>query len=167
MKAKIGLCIAFLYFAFSFYTPEPAFAQGAKPKEATCRLSATAILSEVTARYRLSPDSERILVAGHVSRPQLILSKKPLSLTQGLAYATGLTPSAGRLVYLLRRSSGSDLRIELEGNLQEIRMGRHPDPMLEKGDVLFVPERCPGSPIKRWQLTDSCMAPAAQPLYFR
>ena len=163
MNSKLALITAIVFLAFAFGRLETVYAQESLPKEVSCQQSAQEILSEINAVYRLSPATEKVLIAGEVLQSQLITTEKPLSLTEALAMVGGVTRYARRSVYVLERVSESESKIRLEIDLREIYKGRAADPKVEKGDVVYVPRRCSAgktlpftdAPIKPLRLIDA------------
>lgn len=162
MNIKPGL-IATIFFVFAFGRLEIVYAQQSSPKETLCQQSAKEILSEIETLYELFPASDKVLVAGEVYAAQLLANGKQLSLTQALATVGGLSRNARRSIYLLRQTADSEEQTVLEIDLREIKTGRTKDLLLENGDVVFVPRRCPNgkivpftdTPIKPLRLIDA------------
>jgi len=83
-----------------------------------------------------------VYVDGAVKTPGRLeeLASRPISLLQAIAKAGGVTERANlKTIQILRRASDGtqgDLRV----SLKRIRQGKDPDPVLEEGDVVVVPE---------------------------
>jgi polysaccharide biosynthesis/export protein len=83
-----------------------------------------------------------VYVDGAVKTPGRLeeLASRPITLLQAVAKAGGVTERASlKQIQILRRGSDgtqSDLRV----SLKKIRQGKEPDPVLEDGDVVVVPE---------------------------
>ena len=83
-----------------------------------------------------------IYVDGAVRTPGRLeeLASRPISVLQAIAKAGGVTERANlKSIQILRRGSDgtqADLRV----SLKRIRQGKDPDPVLEDGDVVVVPE---------------------------
>lgn len=156
MNIKLGSIVT-IFLIFAFGRLEIVCAQQSLPKEKHCQQSAKEILSEIDTVYDLFPASDKVLVAGEVYAPQLLASKKPLSLTQALAMVGGFSRTAGRSVYLLRQATDGEGQTVLKIDFKEIKTGRTKDLLLENGDVVFVPKRC--SNRKTMPFTDAPIKP--------
>ena len=83
-----------------------------------------------------------VYVDGAVKTPGRLeeIASRPITLLQAIAKAGGLTERANlKSIQILRRGSNgtqTDLRV----SLKKIRQGKDPDPTLEDGDVVVVPE---------------------------
>jgi polysaccharide export outer membrane protein len=83
-----------------------------------------------------------VYVDGAVKTPGRLeeVASRPISLLQAIAKAGGVTERANlKAIQILRRGidgTQADLRV----SLKKIRQGKDPDPMLEEGDVVVVPE---------------------------
>jgi len=82
-----------------------------------------------------------IYVMGQVKSPgalEVKMSKK-ITLLQAIAKAGGLTPGASKSVTITRKDkNGKETKIP--ANLNDIMKGKKPNPVLQEGDVVYVPE---------------------------
>lgn len=84
-----------------------------------------------------------VYVFGQVRNPgalQVKMSKK-ISLLQAIAQAGGLTENASKSGIIIKRKdpkTGKELQIKV--NIKDIIKGKKPDPVLQEGDVVYVPE---------------------------
>ena len=84
-----------------------------------------------------------IYVDGAVKNPGRIeqLSSRPISLQQAIAKAGGATDRADlKGIQILRRTAATGMQEVIKVNLKNVRKGKEPDPMLQEGDIVVVPE---------------------------
>lgn len=85
-------------------------------------------------------EAERVLVTGNVTRPQIVLLRNSLTLTQALALAGGtLTGSKKERVTITRRAFGAKEQTVTTVNLNAIEKRRAQDITLQPGDIVYVP----------------------------
>ena len=83
-----------------------------------------------------------VYVDGAVKTPGRLeeLASRPITLLQAIAKAGGTTERASlKAIQILRRGSDGT-QSEIPVNLKRIRHGKDPDPVLQEGDVVVVPE---------------------------
>jgi len=83
-----------------------------------------------------------IYVDGAVRTPGRLeeLASRPITVLQAIAKAGGTTERASlKGIKILRRGTDGT-QTDLPVNLKRIRQGKQPDPLLEEGDVVVVPE---------------------------
>lgn len=85
-------------------------------------------------------DSDVIYVYGNVNQIGPVKMKEPITLTQAIVTARGLTPTAKSQVRILRLKKGSNEREELPFNLKDIEKRKIQDPVLEPDDIVAVSE---------------------------
>jgi polysaccharide export outer membrane protein len=81
-----------------------------------------------------------IYVLGAVQRPggYLMVNGGTLTLPQAIALASGLTPVAAAQKTLIVRKHGNEI-IEVRPQLEKIQRGELPAPLLQDGDMIYVP----------------------------
>ena len=86
-------------------------------------------------------DETSAYIQGLVKSPTMIpLHKEPVTLTQAIAMAGGVTEGAQLDKVLIRRPiSGSINRTDLIANVKEIRQGKRDDILLQPNDIVEVP----------------------------
>ena len=83
-----------------------------------------------------------VFVDGAVRTPGRLeeVASRPITLLQAIAKAGGTTDRASlKTVQILRRGE-DQTKATARFNLKRIRQGKDPDPILEDGDVVVVPE---------------------------
>ena len=85
-------------------------------------------------------DADIIYVYGNVNQIGPVKMKEPLTLTQAIVSARGLTPTAKNEVRILRLKPGTTERVELPFNLKDIEKQKIKDPVLEPDDIVAVSE---------------------------
>ncbi len=84
----------------------------------------------------------RIFVTGAVRQPDVyeVPRDEPITVLRAVTLAGGTTDRAARKrVQILRTDPGGD-RVALIVNLRQIQRGKADDPLLQKGDIVLVPE---------------------------
>ncbi|HEU4402791.1 MAG TPA: polysaccharide biosynthesis/export family protein [Candidatus Polarisedimenticolia bacterium] len=83
-----------------------------------------------------------IYVDGAVKTPGRLeeLANRPITLLQAIAKAGGTTERANLKAIQVLRRGADGTQSELKMSLKRIRQGRDPDPLLQEGDVIVVPE---------------------------
>jgi polysaccharide export outer membrane protein len=86
-------------------------------------------------------ESDVVYVYGDVKKQGSVRVKEPITLTQAIASAEGLRPTAkkGSIRILRQKQAGGD-REELVFDLNQIDKGKLKDPYLESGDIVAVSE---------------------------
>jgi len=85
------------------------------------------------------PEADTIYVTGSVNKPGPYNTKVPVTLTQAIALAGGMTPSASRSqISLFRLKSGGLDREELTFRLSDLDKRKVKDPLLLPNDVIYV-----------------------------
>jgi protein involved in polysaccharide export with SLBB domain len=89
-------------------------------------------------------------IVGSVVNPQPIILREPVTVTQAIAKAGGISPSAEDVkVYIYRHGPVDDDRAGIRVDLKAIRKGRAEDPLLQPYDVVEVRDRrAHGRPIR-------------------
>ena len=85
-------------------------------------------------------DSDIIYVYGNVKLIGPVKMKEPITLTQAIVSAGGLTPTAKNQVRVLRQKKNSTERDELVFDLKDIEKRKIQDPVLEPNDIVAVSE---------------------------
>jgi len=87
---------------------------------------------------------EQAFIVGAVMRPQAIALRKPVTLMEALTMAGGVTKDArtGK-ARIIRQSTASDPKVEIEVDPKRIRQKRETDPILQPNDIIEVPLRHP------------------------
>ena len=84
-------------------------------------------------------DAEEAYIVGNVNKPTKISLKEPVTLTQAIAIAEGLNPTAKTdKILIQRQGSGTQPNTELAFNLKDIRDKKIPDPVLQANDIIEV-----------------------------
>lgn len=84
-------------------------------------------------------DAEKAYVVGKVKKQTDVSLKDPLTLTQAIASAGGLSDTAKTdRVIIQRQEDGTTNKTELAFNLQDIRDRKIPDPLLQANDIVEV-----------------------------
>lgn len=84
--------------------------------------------------------SQRVTVEGAVKKPGVYPLKGRTSLLQTLATAEGLTSVADTTVRVFRTDAVTGNRSALEFDLEQIRAGETPDPLVRNDDIIQVRE---------------------------
>ena len=84
--------------------------------------------------------SQRVTVEGAVKKPGVYPLKGRTSLLQTLATAEGLSSVADTTVRIFRTDSATSNRVALEFDLEQIRAGETPDPVVQNDDIVQVRE---------------------------
>lgn len=84
----------------------------------------------------------RIFVSGAVRNPNLyeVPRSEPVTVLKAVTLAGGTTDRAAEKRVQILRTDENGERVVLEVNLKKIKRGKIEDPILEKDDVVFVPE---------------------------
>jgi polysaccharide export outer membrane protein len=84
----------------------------------------------------------RIFVTGAVKRPDMyeVPRDEPISVLKAVTLAGGTTDRAAKKRVQIMRSDPDGNRVNLVVNLRKIRRGKAEDPLLQKGDIVLVPE---------------------------
>lgn len=84
-------------------------------------------------------EAEEAYVVGEVFKPAKILLKEPITLSEAIAKAGGLSSTAKTSkVIIQRKEKGSLVRNELVFNLKDIKSKKIPDPFLQANDIVEV-----------------------------
>lgn len=87
------------------------------------------------------PEADQAFVVGNVYKPQPVLLKEPVTLTQAIAMAGGwLKNSKTSKVKIIRQPPGAKDRVEMIYDLVAIEKRKVEDPFLQANDVVTVPE---------------------------
>lgn len=85
------------------------------------------------------PESDVVYVTGNVNKPGVFNPKTPVTLTQAIALAGGVTPSAQRKqISVFRTKPGEAERTEIVVDLGQIEKRKEKDPLLLPNDVVYV-----------------------------
>lgn len=85
------------------------------------------------------PEADTIYVTGNVSKPGAYSPKSPVTLTQAIGLAGGMTPEARRSqISLYRAQPGTQERVELTFSLGELEKRKVKDPLLLPNDVVYI-----------------------------
>jgi polysaccharide export outer membrane protein len=85
------------------------------------------------------PEADTIYVTGNVNKPGSYNTKIPVTLTQAIALAGGMTAEARRSqISLYRSKSGSAEREELTYSLSDLEKRKVKDPVLLPNDVVYI-----------------------------
>ncbi len=84
----------------------------------------------------------RIFVAGAVKNPNLyeVPRDQPLTVLRAITLAGGTTDRAAERRVKVLRTRPDGQRLEIPVDLRRIKRGKSPDPVLERDDVILVPE---------------------------
>lgn len=84
----------------------------------------------------------RIFVTGAVKQPDMyeVPRDEPISVLKAVTLAGGTTDRAARKRVQVMRSDPDGKRVTLVVNLRRIQRGKAEDPLLQKGDIVLVPE---------------------------
>ena len=84
----------------------------------------------------------RIFVAGAVRNPDVyeVPSDEPVTVLKAVTLAGGITNRAGDKKVQIIRTEPEGERVTYIVNLRKIQRGKIDDPILQKGDIVFVPE---------------------------
>ena len=84
----------------------------------------------------------RVFVGGAVKTPNLyeVPTHEPVTVLKAITLAGGTTDRAAVKKIQILRTDESGQRVSLTVNLKRIRRGKDEDPILQRDDVLFVPE---------------------------
>ncbi|MGQ9898524.1 MAG: polysaccharide biosynthesis/export family protein [Acidobacteriota bacterium] len=86
------------------------------------------------------PRADVVYLAGNVRKPGAITARYPITVTQAIAMASGLTEGAKRNdLRLYRTVPGKLEREEIKISLAAIQSGKQKDLVLQANDVLYVP----------------------------
>jgi polysaccharide export outer membrane protein len=78
-------------------------------------------------------------IVGGVARPQPIILREPISITQAIALAGGILPDVGTDgIYVYRYVAGQAARTRIHVSLKAIRKGRAEDTLLQPYDIVEV-----------------------------
>lgn len=84
-------------------------------------------------------EADKAYVTGSVVEPTDVSLKDPVTLTQAIARAKGLEPTAKTdKVVIQRQASGSSEKTKLVFNLKDIASKKVPDPLLQANDIVDV-----------------------------
>lgn len=84
-------------------------------------------------------NSQRVTVDGAVAKPGVIPLKTQTTLAQVIAEAGGISEmGSASSVYILRKKDGKKMAARFD--LNEIRKGKKPDPVMIAGDIVMVDE---------------------------
>lgn len=85
-------------------------------------------------------EADQAYVTGNVLKPQSILLKQPITLTQAIAAAGGILPATKKSeVRLVRQTGAGGAKQELVFDLVAIRDRKIADPQLQANDIVEVP----------------------------
>ena len=92
--------------------------------------------------YVPTVEKVRIFVAGAVRNPDVyeVPSDEPLTVLKAVTLAGGTTDRAAKKRLQIIRSDPGGNRVTLQVNLRQIQRGKADDPILQKGDIVLVPE---------------------------
>ena len=84
----------------------------------------------------------RIFVTGAVRQPDVyeVPRDEPITVLRAVTLAGGTTDRAARKRVQVLRTDPDGNRVALEVNLRQIQRGKADDPLLQKGDIVLVPE---------------------------
>jgi polysaccharide export outer membrane protein len=84
----------------------------------------------------------RIFVTGAVKQPDMyeVPRDEPISVLKAVTLAGGTTDRAAMKRVQIMRSDPGGERVTLVVNLRRVRRGKAEDPLLQKGDIVLVPE---------------------------
>lgn len=94
------------------------------------------------------PRAEMVYVVGEVKRPGgfTLYENETISVLQALSLAEGLSRTAGtKNARILRTVDGNPQRVEIPVDLKKVMDGRASDVMLQRADILFIPNNLPKS----------------------
>ncbi len=84
-------------------------------------------------------EAEEAYVVGEVYKPAKVSLKDPVTLTQAIAIAGGISSTAKTdKVIIERQETGSALKTELVFDLKDIKDKKIPDPLLQANDIVSV-----------------------------
>lgn len=85
------------------------------------------------------PEADVIYVTGNVNKPGAFNTKAPVTLTQALALAGGITATAQRKqISIFRAKAGSADRSEIIVDIGQIEKRKEKDPLLMPNDVVYI-----------------------------
>lgn len=85
-------------------------------------------------------EADQVYVTGNVVKPQAILLKQTITLTQAIAAAGGMLPATKQTeVKIVRQEPGSKIKEEFKFDLNAIRAKKIADPELLANDIVEVP----------------------------
>lgn len=85
------------------------------------------------------PDADTIYVTGNVNKPGAYPIKTPVTLSQAIALAGGMTAEARRSqISLFRPQPGTGERVEVVYSLAELEKRKVKDPILMPDDVIYI-----------------------------
>lgn len=82
--------------------------------------------------------AEEAYVVGNVVKPTKVVMKEPMSLTQALAAAGGISSTAKTDKIFIQRQDAGGNKTSLSYNLKDIRDRKIPDPQLQGNDIVQV-----------------------------
>ncbi|MBS1793990.1 MAG: SLBB domain-containing protein [Acidobacteria bacterium] len=85
-------------------------------------------------------DADEVYVYGNVKKVGSVKMKEPITLTQAIVSAEGLTPTAKSKVRIIRRVDGSAEPQEFTFDLKDIEKKKQNDPYLEPNDIVAISE---------------------------
>ncbi len=109
--------------------------------EADPALNLTVMPSDII--YVPTVETVRIFVSGAVRNPNLyeVPRNEPVTVLKAITLAGGTTDRAAeRRIQVLRTDPATGGRITIPVDLRRVKKGRAPDPVLEKDDLVLVPE---------------------------
>lgn len=84
-------------------------------------------------------EASEVYVIGEVFEPAKILLKEPITLSEAIARAGGLSKIAKTTkIIIQRKEKGNPIRTELVYNLKDIKARKIPDPFLQANDIVEV-----------------------------
>lgn len=90
----------------------------------------------------LVSEADRVYVVGNVVKPQALILKATMTLTQALTLAGGVLPDTRtERIRLIRQVPGSTARTEITVDLKAIRKHKADDLVLEPNDIIDVPSK--------------------------
>ncbi len=92
--------------------------------------------------YVPTVEKVRIFVTGAVKQPDVyeVPHDEPLTVLKAVTLAGGTTDRAARKRVQIMRSDPEGKRVTLYADLRKIQRGKAEDPLLQKGDIVLVPE---------------------------
>ena len=83
-----------------------------------------------------------LVVSGAVKSPDLyeVPRDEPITVLKAVTLAGGTTDRAAKKKVQIMRSDADGKRVTLYVNLRGIQRGKTEDPLLQKGDIVLVPE---------------------------
>ena len=92
--------------------------------------------------YVPTVEKVRIFVAGAVRNPDVyeVPSDEPVTVLKAVTLAGGTTDRAAEKRIQIMRTDANGNRVALAVNLRKIKRGKAEDPILQKDDIVLVPE---------------------------